>query len=140
MPDEVGEEDGDEAPLRHGRGRRRRRRGGGRSALDERGAALSAELDRRRIGGAASRARARERRAAFPAELPIRLVLGPTGGARHRVGPVFTLVSRPASLNRGAATLSSWRFWTPPALGTSCLPTARGGCAGPPSCSARGLC
>ncbi|MBM2823300.1 MAG: hypothetical protein HW413_2046 [Thermoleophilia bacterium] len=71
-PDQVGEENGDEAALRGRsslRGRRRRR-----SRCRERSAALPAELDARSVWGATRRAREREARSALAAELPTGLI------------------------------------------------------------------
>ena len=82
--DEVGEEDGDDAPLGNGRGSGGcgRRRGGGGA---ERRAALRAEL-RGRVGGRpARRARACERRPALRAELRAGRGDGLAGGAGDAV-------------------------------------------------------
>ena len=76
---EVGEEDGDEAPLC-----RRLRPDDGRRLGRERSAAVAAERVVRLVGGAAARACKGERRAAAGAELPARPVLGGAGGAHHR--------------------------------------------------------
>jgi hypothetical protein len=83
--DEVGEEDGDETPLRGRRlARSGRRRPGGSRCSVERRAALPAEANARLVGGAARRAGARERSAAAAAELPAGAVLGPAVRTDHR--------------------------------------------------------
>ena len=86
VADEVGEQHGDETPLR-GRGRGVERRAPGRIGRERR-PALAAELHRRPVRCAARRARACERAAALAAEFPARLVLRATGrteDARHRL-------------------------------------------------------
>ncbi len=86
-PDQVGEQDRHEAPLR-GRCRRLGRRCGGRRRLRaERRAALAAELHRRRVRRPARRTRLGERAAALAAELAAGVVLEAAGAADHAATP-----------------------------------------------------